>query len=196
MNDISRGCVPRKRFAELLRPSTRLCGMVGDRDVHDAPPLVGEDHEHEQEAAGGGSVPRRTPPRRVAGHGSPRRCATSVTAGVTAPHVLCDGRLTTLGKATPKASGPISSGATAEGVSVGAPGVDGGGQVLRREARLAIAPRFGASTGVRSQRVSSRTEPIRSCRQVNRGNAYGVFSRDRMRSTSANRKARVVACNL
>ena len=28
--------------------------MVGDRDVHDPPPLVGEDHEHEQEAAGGG----------------------------------------------------------------------------------------------------------------------------------------------
>ena len=28
--------------------------MVGDRDMHDAAALVGEDHQHKQQAAGGG----------------------------------------------------------------------------------------------------------------------------------------------
>ena len=49
---VSRRLVPGKRFAELLRhPRGRR--VIGDRHVDDAAALVRENHEHEQEPAGG-----------------------------------------------------------------------------------------------------------------------------------------------
>ena len=50
MDQIPRRLVPRKRFAHLLgRPRRRR--MRGDRHVPDAAPIVGEQHQHEHEAA-------------------------------------------------------------------------------------------------------------------------------------------------
>ena len=51
VEQVARRLVPRKRLAQLLgRPRRRR--MRGDRDVPDASPIVGEEHQDEQEAVG------------------------------------------------------------------------------------------------------------------------------------------------
>ena len=53
MEQVARRLVPRKRLAQLLgRPRRRR--MCGNRDMPDASPIVGEEHEDEQEAIGHG----------------------------------------------------------------------------------------------------------------------------------------------
>jgi hypothetical protein len=47
--EIARRIVPRKRLAKLLR-GPRRGRMVGDTHVHDAPALVGQNHQDEQQA--------------------------------------------------------------------------------------------------------------------------------------------------
>jgi hypothetical protein len=49
VKEIARGCVFRKRLAELLR--SPCCGrMRGDADVHDAATAMGQDDQHEQQS--------------------------------------------------------------------------------------------------------------------------------------------------
>ena len=53
VNEIARRYVLGKRLTELLgRPRRRR--TLGDRDVHDAAALMGEDHQHEQQSTSGG----------------------------------------------------------------------------------------------------------------------------------------------
>ena len=50
VDEIARGAVPGKRLTELLyRPRGRR--VVGDRDVHEPPALVSDDHQYEQQSA-------------------------------------------------------------------------------------------------------------------------------------------------
>jgi len=93
VDQVSRRLVPREGLAKLLgRPRRRR--MRGDRDVPDASPIVGEEHQDEQEAAGRGRdheeigrydladvIPQERPPG-LRGRLAP------------APHVSRDRRLT------------------------------------------------------------------------------------------------------
>jgi hypothetical protein len=52
-NEVARSCIVRKRFAELLGCPRRR-GVGRDGDVHDAAPVMRQDHKHEHQSIRGG----------------------------------------------------------------------------------------------------------------------------------------------